>query len=84
MDGLVVPLEYIFKASHDVEASGSGSMTILPRYIPPQKDDAPHIVIRNNPKYSLINPAIPKVVHVTMDIMDNLKKLTFFYHEEVP
>lgn len=82
MDSRVVPLEKIFKATHDVKASRSGSTTILFGYIPPQKCDAS--VIQNNSKYPLVNPSILQGVHVTMNIMDNLKKLTFFYHEEVP
>ena len=35
------------------------------------------MVILKNAKYPLVNPTIPKGVHVATNIMDNLKKLTF-------
>ena len=73
----VIHPEQRFKFAHDVEASGSGSATVLPSYIPPRRDDAPNITIHKNSKYHLVKPVIPPGVYVTIDIMPNLKKLTF-------
>ena len=77
----IVFLEQRFKATHDVEASGSGLVTILPGHIPSRKDDAPHVSIKKNAKYPLVNPIILKGVCVMGDILDNLKKLLFFDHD---
>ena len=79
--GQVVLLEQRFKATHDVEDFKSGSTNILQIYIPPRKDDAPHVVIRNNSKYPLVKTTIVKGVHAMMDIMYNLKKFSFYDHE---
>ena len=78
MSSRVVFPEKRFKATHDVEALGSDSMSTLLGYIQPRKDDAPPIVIRKNSKYPLVNPAIPKGVHVSGNIVPNLKKLLLF------
>ena len=75
MNGHVVFLEKIFKATHDIYASGSSLGTIFPSYILPWKDDAPNVVIHKNSKYMWVNPTIPRGVHVTVDIIPNLKKL---------
>ena len=77
---IVVPKKR-FKVSHDVEASRSGSMTILLGYIPPRKDDATEIKIPKNARCQLVAPTIPKVVWVTQNILANLKKMTFVDHD---
>ena len=69
------------KAPHDVEASGDGSATLFPRYIPPRKDDSPSINISNNSKYLLVKPSIPKGVHVTVNILSNIKNMGFIEHD---
>ena len=52
------------KNPNDVEASGYGSTTMFPGYIPLRTDESPHVKINKNAKYSLVNPSITKGVHV--------------------
>ena len=56
-------------------------MTILPGYIPPRKYHSLIVVIHKNAKCMSIKLSIPKDVHVTKDIMPNLKKLAFTDHD---
>ena len=57
------------------------SPAMAPENIPPQKDDAPNIVIHNNYKYILVKPSIPKRIRVMEDILPNMKKLAFIDHD---
>ena len=42
--------------------------------------DSLHVQIKKNVKYVLVEAIIPKWVHVSRDIMPNLKRLLFFDH----
>ena len=69
------------KAPHDVEASGSGLETMFREYIPPRTEEAPHVTISKNSKYTLVKPTIPKEVHVMANILMNLKSMGFVDHD---
>ena len=69
----VVFLEKRFKSTNDLEGSGFDLVTKLLGDIPLQKEYALPIIIRNNSRYPLANPTISKGVHVTVDIMANMK-----------
>ena len=53
----------------------------LPGYISLRSDDATNVVILKNAKYLLVKSAIPKGVHIMVDILPNLKKLTLADHD---
>ena len=69
------------KVTHDVEASGSGSVTLGTWYIPLRKDDALHVQFKKKSKYMLVEKVIPKVIHVSRNIMPNLNKFSFTNHD---
>ena len=69
------------KVTHDVEASGLIFVTLGTWYIPLQKDDALHVQIKKKSKYVLVEKVIPKGIHVSGNIMPNLKKLSLFDHD---
>ena len=54
---------------------------MLPGYIPLRIDDAPFLDIIKNSKYPLVKLAVLKGIHVMTNILSNMKKMGFVYHD---
>ena len=53
---------------------------MLPDYFPPILGDGPKIRILKNARYQLVAPTILKGVRIPTNIIPNLKRMTFVYH----
>ena len=52
----------------------------IPRYVPPRNFDALLVKLSKNQQYPIKIPAMPKWVHVTMNIAPKLMKMTYIDH----
>ena len=54
---------------------------LLPPYIPPRRTDAPWAIITSKNYATLVAPKLTKGIEVLQDIMPQLHKLSFKYHD---